>query len=148
MFVHSQHDEGNSCILGSYPAAETCIMRSVALRNAAFSSPSIDGIQVGRIGRQIKKLRTYRFYRLPNAGDFMHGQIIHDHDIVALDRWSTGLLDLGKKHRPIDRPINNEGASLKAGSAPPTTDAGWTADHLSACTTRSTLARITPCDPL
>ncbi len=63
-------------------------MRSAALRKSAFSLLKAISIwvQVGRIRRQINQIRTYRFNRLPDAGNFMHRQIVRDDDIAALER--------------------------------------------------------------
>jgi uncharacterized protein YPO0396 len=93
-----------------YPAQETwnCALGCLAQQCFEFAECHFDGVQVGRIGWQIKKLRTYRFNRLLNASDFMHRQIVHDDDIAALERWGKALLYISKKHRPIHRAIKHE----------------------------------------
>jgi hypothetical protein len=86
------------------------IVRSAAFpqQGLEFAECHFDGIQVGRVRRQIQERRTYRFNRLLNASDFMHREIVHDNDIAALERWSKTLLYIGKKHRPIHRAVKHE----------------------------------------
>jgi hypothetical protein len=84
------------------------IGRSAVLRNNALDLLNAISVGVGRMGRQVKDLRTYHFNRLLDAGN-LRWQIIHDDDIAALERWSKGLLDIGKKHRPVRCAIKHEG---------------------------------------
>src|SRR5258708_2583267 len=73
-----------------------------------FAEGHLDWVEVGRIGRQIKECRTCCFDRLPDAGDFMHREIVHDDDVAALECWNKELLHISQKHRPIHSALKYE----------------------------------------
>jgi hypothetical protein len=87
------------------------MVRSAAFRNNAFKFAEyhFDGVQVGRIGRQVKELRTDRFNRLLNAADLMHRQIVHDNDSPADASPSVRLRHCSPKNEsmPSDSLIDN-----------------------------------------
>jgi hypothetical protein len=86
-------------------------VRSAAFRKSAFSFQFAEGhfnwVQVGRIGRQIEYMRTYRFNRFPDAGNFMHRQIVHENELAALERRGKVLLYITDKHRSVHWAINH-----------------------------------------
>jgi len=88
--------------------AGNCALGCLPQQRLEFAECHFDGVQVGRVGRQIKERCTYRFNRLLNASDFMHWQIVHDDDVSALECWSKALFHVGEKHRPVHRAVKHE----------------------------------------
>jgi hypothetical protein len=69
----------------------------------------LDRIEVRRVGRQIAQRCTGGFDRLANACDPMSGNIVHDDDVTALERWRQALLDIGYKDRSVHCSIDHHG---------------------------------------
>ncbi len=64
-----------------------------------------DWIEVGAIGWQVAKRGAGSLNRLPNASDFVTGEIVHDHDIAVAQGWDEKVLDIDQEARSIHRPI-------------------------------------------
>jgi len=88
--------------------ARNCVLGCLAQMRLEFAEGLLDGVEVGRIGRQIKECRIRRFDRLPDTGDLMHRQIVHDNDVAATERWNKALLHVSEKHRPIHSALKHE----------------------------------------
>ena len=67
----------------------------------------LDGIEVGRIGRQIQQAGTSVLNALAHALDLVCGEIVHDDDIARLELWRQNLFDIGEEggamHRAIEQ---------------------------------------------
>lgn len=70
-----------------------------------------DRIEVRRIGRQIAQARARGFNCLPDAGDLMAGEIVHDDDVARCKRRREDLLDISKKAITVHRAVENRRGS-------------------------------------
>ena len=61
-----------------------------------FAEGQLDRVEVRRILRQINQRRAGRLDRLRDAGDLVHRQIVHEHDLAALERWDKALLHISE----------------------------------------------------
>ena len=100
--------------------------RCLAQEGFEFGEDLFDGIEVGRLGRQIAHMRARCFDGILDASDFMAGQVVHDDDLARLEGWHQKLLDPGAEclaiHRAVQRqrrtePIAAQGCD-KCGGAP------------------------------
>jgi hypothetical protein len=107
-------------VVGTFLSAELWHERtncSIEARNSAGSNLSqqgfefavrqLDGIEVGRILRQVANCRPRPLDRLADAGDFVGLEVIHHHDVIALERWDEALLDIGNEHLSRHRPVDH-----------------------------------------
>ena len=62
-----------------------------------------DGIEVGRIGRQIQKPGPCGLDRFAHSPDFVRGQIVQDHQVAGSQGRNQSLLHPGQKHFAIHR---------------------------------------------
>ncbi len=70
----------------------------------------LDGIEIGRVGRQVAQLGSRRFDELANLVILVGRQIVHDDDVAGLQGWNEALLERG-------RPPADEEAGLLEGLA-------------------------------
>jgi hypothetical protein len=77
-----------------------------------------DRIEVGTVGRQIVEFGAAGFNSLPDAGDLVGGQIVHDDDVAWAQGWRQHLLDPGQEgfsvHRPVEKHRRNEARKREA----------------------------------
>src|SRR5260370_41942678 len=66
-----------------------------------FAEGEFDRVEVRRILRQINQRRARRFDRLRDAGDLVHRQTIHEHDLAAPEGWDKALLHISEKHQSV-----------------------------------------------
>src|SRR5207248_7785270 len=64
-----------------------------------------DRIEVGTIRRQIAEFGATGFDSLPDAGDLVGGQIVHDYDVAWAQGWRQHLLDPCEEALSIHRPV-------------------------------------------
>src|ERR1700758_2531683 len=63
-----------------------------------FAVRHLDGIEVGRIFRQVTQCRA-RFFDSPaNAGPQMDTAVIHHDDVIASEHWNQAVFDIGEEH--------------------------------------------------
>jgi hypothetical protein len=63
-----------------------------------FAVRHLDGIEVGRIFRQVTQCRA-RFFDSPaNAGPQMDAAVIHHDDVIASEHWNQAVFDIGEEH--------------------------------------------------
>src|SRR6202140_1764194 len=78
-----------------------------------------DRIEVGTVGRQIVEFCAAGFNSLPDAGDLVGGEIVHDDDVAWAQGWRQHLSDPGQEahsvHRTVQKHRCNE--ALKRGTA-------------------------------
>src|SRR5712691_771070 len=71
-----------------------------------FAVRQLDGIEVGRVLRQVANCRARFLNCLPDAWDLVGSEVIHHHDVVAVERRNQALLDIGQEylsaHGPFD----------------------------------------------
>lgn len=79
----------------------------------------LDGVEVGRIRRQVEEAGVFVLNRLPDAVDLMGGQIIHDDDVAGAERWGQAFFDIDFEdvavHRTIDDQRRNDPVVAQAG---------------------------------
>src|ERR1700741_1932786 len=74
---------------------------SLAQQRFEFAVGQLDGIEVGRVLRQIAKRGARFLDRLANAGDQVDSAIVHDDDVVAPERRNQTLLDIVEEHLSV-----------------------------------------------
>jgi hypothetical protein len=72
-----------------------------------FAERHLDWIEVWRVLRQIAQYCTNRLNRFLHARNLVGRKIVHHDHVVALERRSQALLDIGQETRPIDWSIND-----------------------------------------
>ena len=99
--------EGLEGVANSGPQASDRAGRDSPQAGFEFGKDLLNGIEVGAVGGQIEHARPDSLNRLPDAGDFMTGQIVHDDAVARLQGGRQNLFDIGHKARAIDRPIQD-----------------------------------------
>ena len=67
----------------------------------------LDGIEVWRIGRQGQESCTARRDQRFDPCDFVRREIIPEHDVTWLQRWTQDGTDPTAKDVPIDSPVDD-----------------------------------------
>jgi len=71
-----------------------------------------DRVEVGTVGRQVEKFGVLSLDRIPDAGDLVGGQVVHDDDIAWLQSRRQHLLDPSEKafsvHRSVEQHWRDE----------------------------------------
>jgi hypothetical protein len=70
----------------------------LAQQRIEFAVGHLDGIEVGRVLRQVANCRPSFLDRLPDSGDLVGSEIVHNDDVVALKGWDQALLDISRAH--------------------------------------------------
>ena len=65
----------------------------------------LDGIEIGRVGRQEEEPRAGFADRRADGVAFVASQIVDDHDVAGLERGCKGVLDIGAEPDTVDRPV-------------------------------------------
>ena len=107
------------------------MVRAAALRRMALSlaKASVRGsapnrVEVGRVGRQVEQPGASRFDGGADRWAPVRGQVIHDHDIAAMQTGYQHLFDIGEEgdagHRPVEHhrraePIAPQGGDKRGG---------------------------------
>ena len=69
----------------------------------------LDGIEVGRIGRQEPEPGSCLPDEAPDEWRFVAAEIVHDDDVSRLQRRNELLFDIGLEASAIDRPVEDTG---------------------------------------
>ena len=69
-----------------------------AQKRFEFAEGHLDGIEVGRIFRQVTQCRAHCFDSPANAGPQMDPAVIHHDDVVASERRNQAVFDIGEEH--------------------------------------------------
>jgi len=64
-------------------------------------------VEVGRVRRQIDQVCSTRTDQLFQPGDFVSGKIVHEQNVTGLESGDDTLLDIARKHRPVDSTRQN-----------------------------------------
>src|SRR5438105_8370854 len=72
-----------------------------------FAVRQLDGIEVGRVLRQVANRRMRLLNCFPYARDLVSSVVIQHHDIVALKRWDQALLHIGQEHLSGHGPLDH-----------------------------------------
>ena len=77
----------------------------------------LDGVEVGRIGRQIQQAGARVLNALAHALDLVRGQIVHDNDIAGLEFGRQDLFDIGEEggamHRAVEQHRRTQAAQAQ-----------------------------------
>lgn len=77
-----------------------------------FGPQFFDGVEVGRIRRQIPDTGSDFFDGLLDADDFMAGEIVHDHDVSFVQCRRQAFFDVTAEGDRIGGPIEHDGSFL------------------------------------
>ena len=69
----------------------------------------LDGVEVGRIGREKEQGRASRCDELRGFGRGMKRGVVHDHEVVGIEPWAQPRLQPGVEDARIARPIKQQG---------------------------------------
>ena len=72
-----------------------------------FGEDLLDGVQIGRVGRQEQQAGTDAADRFTDGGPFVTAQIIHDDDIARRECRHEELLDIVEEGCTVDRLIED-----------------------------------------
>jgi hypothetical protein len=72
-----------------------------------FAVRHLDGVEVGRVLRQVANRRSRFLDRLSDAGDLVGSEVVHHDDVVAPKRRNQALLDVGQEHLACHRPVDD-----------------------------------------
>lgn len=72
-----------------------------------FGEDLFDGIEVGRIGREIPEPCSGCADELANGGRLVRTEIVHDDDVAGLEHRHELLLDIGAEARSVDRSVED-----------------------------------------
>ena len=85
-----------------------------------FGKRVFDRVQVRRVGWQVAELGAGFLENVTNAGDFVGGQIVHDHDVAVLERRRQAMTEIGEErdtiHGTIDYPGHVDAIDPKGGN--------------------------------
>jgi hypothetical protein len=72
-----------------------------------FRKGQFDRIEIRTVGRQEAEVGTDGFDRRAHGGLFVDGEVVEHHHIARPKRRNQDLIDVGEKHRVVDRPIEH-----------------------------------------
>ena len=72
-----------------------------------FRESLLDGIEIGRIGRQEKQLGAGLANDAPHVDTFVAGEIVHDDNVALAQCRGEDLRDIGTKARAIDWTVDD-----------------------------------------
>src|ERR1700752_1549252 len=72
-----------------------------------FAEGHLDGVEVGRVLRQVTKCRARVLDRLTYARTFVNADIIHYDDIAVLERRNQALLDISQEGLCVHGPVHH-----------------------------------------
>ena len=73
-----------------------------------LSEGQFDGIEIGRVGRQVEQLCAGRLDEFTHAVDLVSRQVVHDDRVAFAQERDQHLLDVDTKGFTVHRPIENE----------------------------------------
>src|SRR5579863_7969119 len=92
------------------------MLGGLAQMRLEFAEGQLDRIEIRRILREIDERRASSFDCLRDAGDLVDRQMVHEHDLAALEGRDKTLPDIGKKHRPVHGAFNHKRCGHSASS--------------------------------
>lgn len=81
----------------SVPECFCCSFGVVPEQGLQLSKDLLNGVEVGRVWRQVEHVRSHMTNRLHNSSLLVAAEIIHDHDVTWPERRSQELLDVGQE---------------------------------------------------
>ena len=69
----------------------------------------LDGIEVGRIGRQEPEVGAGGADGLSDGGRFVGAEVVHDDDVAGFEHGQEQLLDIGSEAQSVDRSVEDAG---------------------------------------
>lgn len=88
-----RHEGSNCAVQAAYSSLGRLAQQCLELAVRHF-----DGIEVGRVFGQIAKARPRLLDGFADAGDLVGGIVVHHDDVVAPERRTQTLLDIGQEH--------------------------------------------------
>jgi len=86
-----------------------CSCGSLAKGCFEFCERLLDWIKVRAVSGQVAQRRPGPLDRLPDASDFVTGEIVHDDDITLAQGQGEKVFDIGQETRSVHRPIEHAG---------------------------------------
>jgi len=80
---------------------------SLAQTRFDFGVCVLDGVHVGRVGRQEAAFGAHRGKRFDNAGDFVGRHVVHENDVALAERRREHARDVGEKSRAIQGTVDH-----------------------------------------
>jgi len=75
-----------------------------------FGEELFDGVQIGRVGRQIEHRGAGRGDGLPDPVDLVAAEVIEDGNVSGLERGAKELLDPSQEQLPVHGPVDDQGS--------------------------------------
>lgn len=72
-----------------------------------FREGQFDGIEIGAVGRQEAEMGPNRLDRRAHRRVFVDGEVVEDHHVAGAQGGHQDLIDVGEKHRMVDRPVED-----------------------------------------
>lgn len=72
-----------------------------------FGEDLLNGVKVGRVGRQEQQPGSSTPDRPAHGGAFVTAQIVHDNDVIGLEGWREQLLDISLEALAVDWPVKH-----------------------------------------
>ena len=72
-----------------------------------FREGQFDRIEIGAVGRQEAEMGPDGLDRRAHRRVFVDGEVVEDHHVAGAQRGHQDLVDVGEKHRMVDRPIEH-----------------------------------------
>ena len=86
--------------------------RDLAEERLEFAVRQLDRIEVRRVFRQVAQARPRFLNCFSNGGSHVNSTVIHDDDVIALERGNQALLDVGEEHLSFMAPSITIGAVI------------------------------------
>src|ERR1700741_3123797 len=80
---------------------------SFAQMSLELAVEQLDGIEIGRILRQVTNGRARFLNRRRDAGDLVDLEVVHHDDVIAPQRWDQALLNIGPEHLARHGPLDD-----------------------------------------
>src|SRR5450631_17488 len=98
---------GNDATNSAHEARDRMLGRLAQMR-FEFTEGQLDRVEVRRIFRKINQSRPRSFDGLRYAGDLVYRQIVHEHDLAALEGWDKTLLHISEKRQPVHGSLDHK----------------------------------------
>src|SRR5258708_25746121 len=84
---------------------------NLAQQGFEFAVRQLDGVEVGRVLRQVVNCRMHFLNCFPDASDMVDPEVIHHDNVVALERWNQDPLDISQEYLSVHGPVDHHRGS-------------------------------------